>query len=102
MGYGCSAKKSTSWKPLTQARTQTAIAQAYKRAEHDICKALQEHYMDIKTQTTRQLEELDRHIQRHLEKDSLESQDTYKVFISRLERTKDDIQSLLKERRTQN
>ena len=30
-------------------RTQTAIAQAYKCAEHDIRKALQEHYMDIIT-----------------------------------------------------
>ena len=54
-------------------RTRAAIAQPYKRAERDICKALQEHYADIKTQTESQLEEGDRHIKHHLEKDPPES-----------------------------
>ena len=80
-------------------QTRAAIVQAYKRAEHDICKALQEHYVIIGNQTENQLEEVDKLIQRHLERDSSES-DKYKVFLSRLERTEDDIKSLLQEKRT--
>ena len=81
-------------------RTRAAIAQTYKTAEHNICKALQEHYTEIKTQTERQLDEVETHIQNHPEKDLPEFQHKYKVFLSRLERTEDDVQGLLQERRT--
>ena len=72
---------------LHTGKTRSAIARAYKQAEVDICKALQEHYIDIAAQTERQLEEVDKHIHHHLEKDLLDTQDAYNVFVSRLERT---------------
>ena len=79
-------------------RTQAAIAQAYKQAEIDICKALQEHYTYIATQTERQLEEVDKHLHHHLEKDLPDTQDAYNVFLSRLEKTEDNILGRLEEK----